>query len=148
MTHQLNIKSLGLPLAKLIGLVNQHKELLLNQYLAPFNISSAQFKVLAAVHYYEINSPAELSKYLTIDGGSMTRMVSRLVKKELLDKQSNPKDKRAVILQLTIAGKVLLDQCVECLDNQVAPLLTGDLSVQEIELLSALLTRLLPPRAT
>ena len=144
MTHQLNITSLGLPLAKLIGLANQRKELLLNQYLTPFNISSAQFKVLAAVHYYEINSPADLSKYLTIDGGSMTRMVNRLVKKELIDKQPNPKDKRGVILELTITGKVLLEQCVECIDNQVAPLLTGDLSVQEIEQLSALLIRLLP----
>ncbi|MEJ6078746.1 MarR family transcriptional regulator [Vibrio sp. 1-Bac 57] len=144
MTHQLNIKSLGLPLAKLIGLVNQRKELLLNQYLAPFNISSAQFKVLAAVHYYGIDSPADLSKYLTIDGGSMTRMVDRLVKKELIDKQPNPKDKRGVILELTITGKLLLAQCLECMDNQVAPLLTGDLSVQEIEQLSALLTRLLP----
>lgn len=144
MTHQLNIKSLGLPLAKLIGLVNQRKELLLNQYLAPFNISSAQFKVLAAVHYYEIDSPADLSKYLTIDGGSMTRMVDRLVKKELIDKQPNPKDKRGLILELTITGKLLLAQCLECMDNQVAPLLTGDLSVQEIEQLSALLKRLLP----
>ena len=64
--------------------------------------------------------------------------------KELIDKQPNPKDKRGLILELTITGKLLLAQCLECMDNQVAPLLTGDLSVQEIEQLSALLKRLLP----
>jgi len=142
--HNLTTKSLGIPLGKLIGLVNLHKEKLLNQYLVPFGITSAQFKVLVAIHYYDMNSPAEICKYLNINAGSMTRMVERLLKKRLLEKQTNPEDKRSVLLNLTLMGESLLEQCMHTMDNKVGPLLIGDLSPQEVEQLSGLLTRLLP----
>jgi|GEM_PF-6197948 len=106
--HNLTTKSLGIPLGKLIGLVNLHKEKLLNQYLVPFGITSAQFKVLVAIHYYDMNSPAEICKYLNINAGSMTRMVERLLKKRLLEKQTNPEDKRSVLLNLTLIGRVFI----------------------------------------
>ena len=83
--HNLNTESLGIPLAKLIGLAHLQKERLLNQYLAPLGMSSAQFKVLAAIHYYDMNSPVEICNYLSINAGSMTRMVERLVKKMLIN---------------------------------------------------------------
>lgn len=142
--HNLNTKSFGIPLGKLIGLVNLHKEQLLNQYLAPFGMSSAQFKVLVALHYYDMNSPAEICKYLNINAGSMTRMIDRLVKKLLIEKQPNPEDKRSILLNLTLTGESLLEQCMHTMDNKVGPLLIGDLSAQEVEQLSGLLTRLLP----
>ena len=142
--HNLNTESLGIPLAKLIGLAHLQKERLLNQYLAPLGMSSAQFKVLAAIHYYDMNSPVEICNYLSINAGSMTRMVERLVKKTLIEKQPNPEDKRSVLLNLTSTGESLLKQCMDTMDNDVGPLLVGDLSVKEVEQLSALLTRLLP----
>ncbi|TEW54701.1 MarR family transcriptional regulator [Psychromonas sp. RZ22] len=144
MSDYLHNKSLGIPLSKLIGLVNQHKEALLNQYLSPLGMSSAQFKVLVAIHFYKMNSPAEISKYLNINCGSMTRMVDRLIKKSLIDKQSNPEDKRSVLLNLTIPGELLLEQCMETMNNDIGPMLIGDLSPQEVEQLSGLLKRLLP----
>lgn len=134
----------GIPLGKLIGLVNQYKERLLHQYLAPIDITPAQFKVLAAMEFEKTKSPAELSKLLVIDCGSMTRMVERLAKKALLEKQPNPEDKRGVILQLTPSGKLLLNECIEVIEKQVSPLLVGDLSTEEVNQLSHLLERLLP----
>lgn len=137
-------KSSGIALAKLIGLAHLHKEKLLNQYLAPIGISSAQFKVLVAIHFYEMCAPVEISKYLSIDAGSMTRMVDRLVKKSLIKKQPNPDDKRGVLLNLSDTGESLLDQCMVIMEEHVGPLLLGDLSQQEVEQLSVLLMRLLP----
>lgn len=134
----------GIPLGKLIGLVNHHKERLLNQYLAPLDITPAQFKVLAALHLDGMKSPAEISKLLSIDCGSMTRMVERLMKKSLLEKQPNPEDKRGVLLIITPPGEELLHQCIEVIENDVSPLLLGDLSPQEVEQLTHLLARLLP----
>lgn len=142
--HHLSTQSLGIPLAKLIGLAHLHKERLLNQYLDPLGMSSAQFKVLAAIHYYEMNSPAEICKYLSINAGSMTRMIERLLKKGLIEKQPNPEDKRGVLLNLTPTGASLLTQCMDSMENNVGPLLIGDLSTKEVEQLSALLMRLLP----
>ncbi|RBW47110.1 transcriptional regulator [Psychromonas sp. B3M02] len=134
----------GIGLAKLIGLTNLHKEKLFNHYLAPIGVSSAQFKVLVAIHYYEMSSPVDISKYLNIDAGSMTRMVDRLVKKSFIEKQPNPEDKRGVLLNLSATGESLLEQCIVTIEGHVAPQLLGDLSTQEVEQLSALLMRLLP----
>lgn len=142
--HNLNTKSSGIPLAKLIGLVNLHKEQLLNEYLAPCGMTSAQFKVLVAIHYYEMTSPVDICKYLSINGGSMTRMVDRLVKKLLIEKQPNPADKRGVLLHLTMTGESVLKQCLDTMDNDVGPLFISNLSEKEVTQLTALLTRLLP----
>lgn len=144
MVDVLTVHPAGIPLGKLIGLVNQHKERLLHQYLMPLDMTPAQFKVLSVMWFDGISSPAELSKILSIDCGSMTRMVDRLVKKQLIEKQPNPEDRRGVLLNLTNIGQVTLQQCIEIIEVQVAPLLTGDLSELEIEQLSGLLKRLLP----
>lgn len=141
--YNLDSNSAGIPLAKLIGLAHIHKEQLLNEHLAPFGMSAAQFKVLVAIHFYEMNAPVDICKYLSINGGSMTRMIDRLAKKELLNKQPNPNDKRGVLLSLTETGESLLKQCMDTIENTVAPLLIGDLSPQEVKQLSALLTRLI-----
>ncbi|WP_086981473.1 MarR family transcriptional regulator [Vibrio aphrogenes] len=133
----------GIPLGKLIGLVNQHKERLLNQYLMPLDMTPAQFKVLSTMKFDEMKSPAEISKLLAIDCGSMTRMVERLVKKSLIEKHPNPEDKRGVILCLTQEGEALLYQCIEVIKQEVSPLLVGNLSPQEVQQLSTLLQRLL-----
>ncbi|MFH0265912.1 MarR family transcriptional regulator [Vibrio rumoiensis] len=144
MTNPSYINASGIPLGKLIGLVNQHKERLLHQYLTPIDISSAQFKVLAAIEFDGTKSPAEISKLLAIDCGSMTRMVERLMKKSLLEKQPNPEDKRGVILLLTPEGKAVLNECIAVIESQVSPSLVGDLSPDEVKQLSGLLERLLP----
>jgi MarR family transcriptional regulator, multiple antibiotic resistance protein MarR len=141
--YNLDSNSPGIPLAKLIGLAHIHKEQLLNEHLAPFGMSAAQFKVLVAIHFNGMNAPVDICKFLNINGGSMTRMIDRLAKKDLLNKQPNPKDKRGVLLNLTETGESLLQACMETIENTVAPLLIGDLSPQEVKQLSALLTRLI-----
>jgi len=142
--QNLNLNSLGISLAKQISQVNLHKEKLINQHLEPFDMTSAQFKVLVAIHFYEMTAPVDICHYLHINGGSMTRMIERLVKKGLLEKNINPEDKRGVLLNLTSIGDSLLAKCMDTMDNIVGPMLVGDLSRQEVEQLSALLKRLTP----
>jgi len=142
--QNLNVKSMGIALARQIGQVNLRKEKLINQYLEPFDITAAQFKVLVAVHFYKMNAPVDICHYLDINGGSMTRMVDRLVKKSVLDKRPNPEDKRGVLLALTENGESLLMACIEVMENTIGPLMVGDLSDQEVEQLNGLLQRLMP----
>ncbi|MFV0575208.1 MAG: MarR family transcriptional regulator [Vibrio sp.] len=144
MTYLSHIKGSGIPLGKLIGLVNHHKERLLNQYLLPLDVTPAQFKVLAVIEFERMRSPVEISKMLSIDCGSMTRMIERLIKKSLVEKTPNPDDKRGVLLHLTDSGSVLLDQCVEIIERDVSPLLVSDLTPEEVEQLTHLLERLIP----
>lgn len=139
-----SLNAMGIVLAKQISQVNLRKDKLINQYLEPFDITAAQFKVLVAIHFYKMNAPVDICHYLQINGGSMTRMVERLIKKLLLDKRSNPEDKRGVLLSLTTKGESLLTECIEVMENKIGPLLIGDLSLQEIEQLNGLLKRLMP----
>lgn len=139
-----SLNAMGIVLAKQIGQVNLRKDKLINQYLEPFDITAAQFKVLVAIHFYKMNAPVDICHYLQINGGSMTRMVERLIKKLLLDKRSNPEDKRGVLLSLTTKGESLLTECIEVMENKIGPLLIGNLSLQEIEQLNGLLKRLMP----
>jgi len=144
LSYNVNNESLSFSLGRLISLVNQHKDQLLDLHLEPFDITAAQFRVLVAVHLYEMNSPAEVSKYLNIDAGSMTRMLGRLIKKELIVKVPNTKDKRSVFIKLTTQGNSILIGCMKSIDEDKVPSIAGDLSPQEIEQLIRLLTRLLP----
>ena len=60
------------------------KDRLLDRYLAPLDITSAQFKVLMFIYMDRANTPADLCRELSVDSGSMTRMLDRLEKKGLL----------------------------------------------------------------
>lgn len=134
----------ALPVGKLIHFVNQYKDRLLAEHLSPLDITPAQIKVLMMIEVEKKHSPAEISKALSIDCGSMTRMIERLVKKQLIVKLPNPNDKRGVLVTLTPQGIEVLDQCLDVIAKQVGPALTGNLSSDEVEILLDLLKRMLP----
>ena len=58
-----------IPLGRLIYMVNQKKDRLLNDYLSPLDITAAQFKVLCSIRCAGCITPVELklTKNLTAD---------------------------------------------------------------------------------
>lgn len=135
------------PLGRLIHLVNQHKDRLLTQSLAPLDITAAQFKVLVSIHFEYCQTPAEISKLLSIDGGSMTRMLARLEKKALIERHPAPDDKRKVLLRLSPEGQKICDSSKQLATAGVHGALTANLSEQEVHTLKSLLIRMLPDDA-
>lgn len=63
-----------IPLGRLIHMVNQKKDRLLNEYLSPLDITAAQFKVLCSIRCAACITPVELKKVLSVDLGALTRM--------------------------------------------------------------------------
>ncbi|ACT07580.1 transcriptional regulator, MarR family [Dickeya chrysanthemi Ech1591] len=127
----------------LIHLSNQFKEHLLNEYFADTDITAPQFKVLISI-YKGITSPVEVSKNVMVDGGGLSRMVERMVKRELIVRQPHPDDKRQVVLALTEKGREIC-RYFEQEGMQVIPAqLTARLTPQETEQLIRLLTKMLP----
>ncbi|MGQ7190090.1 hypothetical protein ACUODJ_49600, partial [Escherichia sp. HC-CC] len=55
-----------IPLGRLIHMVNQKKDRLLNEYLSPLDITAAQFKVLCSIRCAACITPVELKKVLSI----------------------------------------------------------------------------------
>ncbi|MFC6158928.1 MarR family winged helix-turn-helix transcriptional regulator [Kribbella jiaozuonensis] len=68
----------------------------------------------------------ELSRILSIERSSLTSMVDRLERRDLVARVANPADRRACRIELTPAGKDLAHQCHDAVVDRIATL-TGDL---------------------
>ncbi|WP_374442918.1 MarR family winged helix-turn-helix transcriptional regulator [Pseudomonas panipatensis] len=118
------------------------KDRLLDKYLTHLDITAAQFKVLFFIGHNRANTPAELCRELSIDSGSMTRMLDRLEKKELLLRQPCPQDRRSVRLRLSPAGQAMNEEAPQIATRAMNELV-GCLSTEELHTLTHLLDKIL-----
>jgi len=96
-------------LGLLLGRAALLKDRIIDTHMEPYGITAAQFKVLVIMALYGIDTPAELCRHLSLDSGSMTRMLDRLEQKGLLERQRSAQDRRQVRLVLTEDGQRLAD---------------------------------------
>src|SRR5258708_7238563 len=82
--------------------------------LAPLEISAAQYVIISVLAKHGVDSPAQLCKDLSYDGGAMTRMLDRLEAKGLINRRRCPDDRRCVKLELSEAGRAALPKLRAC----------------------------------
>lgn len=133
-----------IPLGRLIHMVNQKKDRLLNDYLSPLDITATQFKVLCSIRCAGCITPVELRKVLSVDLGALTRMLDRLVCKGWIARQPNPNDKRGVLIQLTTDGAALCERGHQLVGQDLHQELTKNLTADEVTTLEYLLKKVLP----
>jgi len=133
-----------IPLGRLIHMVNQKKDRLLNDYLSPLDITATQFKVLCSIRCAGCITPVELKKVLSVDLGALTRMLDRLVCKGWIERNPNPNDKRGVLVRLTDEGAALCEQCHLLVGQNLHQELTKNLTTEEVATLEFLLKKILP----
>lgn len=97
-------------LGMLLGRAALLKDRIIDTHMEPVGITAAQFKVLIIMAQHGIDTPVELCRYLSLDSGSMTRMLDRLEQKGFLVRQRSAEDRRQVQLVLTEAGQALADR--------------------------------------
>jgi DNA-binding MarR family transcriptional regulator len=117
----------------------------LDRELSTFDISAPQLFVLSSVANGESESAAGLCKTISYDPGAMTRMIDRLQQKGLVRRVPHPEDRRAMNLELTVAGKALFPQLVAVKDRVQAQFLRG-FSEEDAKHLESLLQRMLANR--
>lgn len=91
-------------------LVNRVRTALFNaldQELAPLEVTSAQYVIMAQLIYGMADSPSQLCQSISYDPGAMTRMIDRLEAKGLIRRVRHPQDRRALTLELTNEGKAV-----------------------------------------
>lgn len=118
------------------------KDRLLDSHLQDFGVTAAQFKVLIIVAQYGVDTPAELCRFLSLDSGSMTRMLDRLEQKALIARRRCADDRRQVRLGLTEDGQKLADQLPQ-IGAAAMNELVGVLAADELATLERLLTKVL-----
>ena len=109
-----------IPLGRLIHMVNQKKDRLLNEYLSPLDITAAQFKVLCSIRCAACLTPVELKKVLSVDLG------------------------RGVLVKLTTSGAAICEQCHQLVGQDLHQELTKNLTADEVATLEHLLKKVLP----
>lgn len=65
-------------LGLLLGRAAILKDRIIDTHMEPHGITAAQFKVLIIMAQFGVDTPAELCRNLSLDSGSMTRMLDRL----------------------------------------------------------------------
>lgn len=80
-----------------------------NQHLKKWNLSTAQFDMLAQIGGHERLTQQELSKKLFVTKGNVTQLVNKMEKLELISRE---KEGNAKYLSLTEKGRVLYEEVV------------------------------------
>jgi DNA-binding MarR family transcriptional regulator len=97
-------------LGLLLGRAALLKDRIIDTHMEPHGITAAQFKVLIIMAQFGVDTPGELCRHLSLDSGSMTRMLDRLEQKGFLARQRSEADRRQVQLVLTAEGQTLADR--------------------------------------
>ncbi|WP_391123099.1 MarR family winged helix-turn-helix transcriptional regulator [Psychrobacillus sp. L3] len=84
--------------------------LLSNDFLKPFDLTTAQFDVLMQISTYEPLTQGELAEKVTVSQGGISRMLARLEKDGLIARKQEWKTKK---ISLTNKGREKLDNAFE-----------------------------------
>ncbi|MBC2656498.1 MarR family transcriptional regulator [Pseudomonas sp. MSSRFD41] len=129
-------------LGLLLGRAALLKDRILDTHMEPHGITAAQFKVLIIMAQFGGDTPAELCRHLSLDSGSMTRMLDRLEQKDFLVRRRSEGDRRQVQLVLTEEGRKLTDR-LPVIGAEAMNELTGAITPEELATLEQILKKML-----
>jgi len=115
---------------------------LIDQRIAPLGLTAMQWKPLVMICHRNVNTPAELSRTISIDSGAMTRTLDRLESKGFLTRRRCDDDRRVVKLELTDTGRDTVAHILPVVADSLNQHLKG-FSHDEIEQLMGLLRRMI-----
>lgn len=115
----------------------------MNSVLKPFDISTQQFNVLRILKGREgkATNLSTIQERMIAKNSNTTRLVDKLIKKELVEKQVCEANKRKVEINITPKGISFLDEVNLAVDNKEFEI-TQSLDNEELNHLSNLLTQL------
>lgn len=112
-----------------ISRLAQILEQLRSQAFAAQEIQAWEYDVLAALRRagapYRL-SAGQLVEQTHVTSGTITNRVDRLVGRDLVRRLADPADGRAVLVELTVAGRALVDAATASLTKAEAEFLTID----------------------
>ena len=115
--------------ASLVGALIERR---LTATLAPFGLTSAEFRVLVALQKLGPSTAADLAKLTPIDPSFISRTVQKLAERGMLARRRSRNDRRAIVLRPTQGALQILAQVHQPLRQLDADILAG-LSTQELE---------------
>jgi DNA-binding MarR family transcriptional regulator len=130
------------PMLSLLKQVQYRSFLLLEQALAPLNVSAVQFRILTTVKQRRRISSAELARLYDVRPQTMFKQVAVLESSGLIRRGASVANKRILELELSPAGERVLAECAlaaSALEQELFAGLTGG----ELGMFGELMTRML-----
>jgi len=89
--------------------VHQHATDVFSTVMVGFDITPMQFAALAQLHDLGPTSQNQLGRLAAMDPATMFGVAGRLLKRGLVRQSVDPSDARLVVLELTSAGRLLIE---------------------------------------
>lgn len=128
-----------------LGFIINRTHQKLSNYLTrkfkPYDITPEQWGLLNRLWAKEGISQKELSEISTKDQTTVTRILDKLERKGLIERQTSPDDRRSFLIFLTASGRRLEDKLVPLAYETLDEALQG-LSAEEIKQLKVLLNKI------
>lgn len=111
------------------------------EFFAEYGLTSQQYNVLSILH--DAGTPlstSDILKKMLEKNAGVSRLVDRLIVKDLVEKSVNPDDKRLIDVKLTKKGEALCNKVSDALPGVDA--VYGNLADEEVEMLISLLSKI------
>ncbi|HIJ19660.1 MAG TPA: MarR family transcriptional regulator [Deltaproteobacteria bacterium] len=106
-----------------------------------YNVSAAQINCLLALHENGPLPPSQIAKHVMVNSSTVTGIIDRLEKKDLVKRLRISKDRRVITVELTKTGKMLAENAPSPIQQKIIDGL-NKLSPSEIEQITLTLRRL------
>ncbi len=135
---QMPLHSLGQCAAALLNAVAKG----INRDLASHELTSMEFAMMRLFLTDEEWTATELAQVLPVEVSAISRMVSKLVDRDLLFRRRPRRDRRVVILKLTDRGREVALELHDCLHAYEARLMEG-IDTEEIDAFNAVVRKIM-----
>lgn len=98
---------------RLISILYRKNQIYLNAAMKPLNITTAEQPILMYFYRHNAVTQEEISTYLQVDKALTARTVQSLIKKGLVTKEKDEKDKRCNKISMTQKGLDMREAMVE-----------------------------------
>ena len=79
----------------------------LKKELEQYDLTPIQYGVLKCIWQLDLHTPKEIAEYLSIENSTISGILDRMEKKELIERKIDRDDRRFVYIDLTQTGKDL-----------------------------------------
>lgn len=121
------------PINKWISIIHRKFQVYLNNELKSIDINSSEFMYLTLLSREGYVSLTYLTEKLSVDGAQTTRIIKKLVDRNLVKKIKDEHDKRGCILSLTEEGRKIIPVINSAL-KAWHETITEDLTKEEIKI--------------
>ena len=106
-----------------------------------YNVSAAQINCLLALHENGPLPPSQIAKHVMVNSSTITGIIDRLEKKDLVKRLRISRDRRVITVELTRTGKILAENAPSPIQQKIIDGL-DKLSPSEMEQIALTLKRL------